>query len=109
VVVISAVPDLAGGLLAYCEGVCALDVLHTLCCRLVDGWRDEDMDVVGHDDEAMELEAAFLAMLEERCDEEFGVGCALEVAMLLEGRDGDRVGALRLADRGHGRKAYPRG
>ena len=43
------------------------------------------MNVIGHDDEAVELEAAFVAMLEEHCDEEFCVSCALEVAMLLEG------------------------
>lgn len=65
------------------------------------------MDVIGHDDEAVELEAALISMLEEDRDEEFGVGCALEVAMLLEGRDGDRVGALRLANRGHGGKHTP--
>jgi hypothetical protein len=40
-------------------------------------------------------------MIEERLDEEFGVGCALEVAMSLEGQYGDGVGALRLADCGH--------
>lgn len=65
--------------------------------------------MIWHDDEAVKLEAAFVAMLEESLDEEFGVGCALEMAMLLEGRDGDGVGALLLADGGHGRKAYPRG
>ena len=43
------------------------------------------MDVIGHDDEAVELEAAFVAMLEERLNEEFGVGCSLKVAVLLEG------------------------
>jgi hypothetical protein len=67
------------------------------------------VDVIGHDDEAVELETAFVSMLEERCDEEFGVGCALEVAVLLEGRDRDCVGALLLADCGHGKKAYPGG
>jgi hypothetical protein len=67
------------------------------------------MDVIGHDNEAVKLEAIFIAMLEERCDEEFGVGCALEVAMSLEGQDRDRVCALSLANCGHGEKAYPRG
>jgi hypothetical protein len=43
------------------------------------------MNVVWHDYESVELEAAFVAMMEERCDEEFGVGCALEVAVSLEG------------------------
>jgi hypothetical protein len=43
------------------------------------------VDVVWHDYEAVELETAFVAMLEERCDEEFSVGSALELTMLLEG------------------------
>jgi hypothetical protein len=67
------------------------------------------MDVVGHDDEAVELETVFVTMMEESCDEELGVGCALEVAMLLEGRDRDCVCILFLADCGHRKKAYPRG
>lgn len=41
--------------------------------------------MVGHDCEGVELETVFVAMLEEGCDEKFGVGCALEVAMSLEG------------------------
>jgi hypothetical protein len=41
---------------------------------LVFGRRDEDVRVVGHDYKAVELEAVFIAMLEECCDEEFGVG-----------------------------------
>lgn len=65
--------------------------------------------MVRHDDETVELEAALVAMLEEHCDEEFGVGCSLEVAMLLEGRDRDGVCVWLLADCGHGKKAYPRG
>jgi len=67
------------------------------------------MGVVWHDYEGVELEAFFIAMLEERGDEEFGVGGTLEVTMLLEGRDGDRVGALLLANCDHGKRAYPRG
>jgi hypothetical protein len=43
------------------------------------------MGVIGHDYETVELKTAFVTVLEERCDEEFGVSCALEVAMLLEG------------------------
>ena len=65
--------------------------------------------MVGHDYETVELEAVFVAMLEERCDEEFGVGCALEVATSLEGRGRDCVGVLFLADCGHRKKAYPEG
>ena len=65
--------------------------------------------MVGHDCEAVEFEGIFVAMLEERCDEEFGVGCALEVAMSLECQDRDGVRALLLADCGHREKAYLRG
>jgi hypothetical protein len=56
----------------------------------------------------VELEPAFVSMLEEHCDEEFGVGCALEVAMSLESQDRDGVCALLLADCGH-REKDPRG
>jgi hypothetical protein len=108
-VVVSTVPYLSRGLVANGEGVAALDVLDALCCGLIFSRSDERVRVVGHDDEAVELEAAFGLMLEEGLDEEFGVGRALEVAMLLEGRDGDGVGALFLADGGHGKKAYPKG
>jgi hypothetical protein len=57
----------------------------------------------------MELEAAFVTMLEECCDEKLCVGCALEVAMLLEGRDRDGVCALLLPDCGHEKKEYTPG
>jgi hypothetical protein len=67
------------------------------------------MGVVGHDCEAVELEAALLSIAEQSFDEEFGVGCALEVAMSLERQDRDCIGALLLADCGHREKAYPRG
>jgi hypothetical protein len=76
---------------------------------LVYRWRDEGVNVVGHNDEAVELETAFVSMLEERLDEEFGVGCTLEVAMLLEGRDGDGLCALLLADCGHDLREHTSG
>jgi hypothetical protein len=41
--------------------------------------------VIWHNDEAVELESALIAMLEEHSDEEFGIGRALEMAVLLEG------------------------
>jgi hypothetical protein len=108
-VVVSGVPDFSLGLLAYCKGVSALEVLDALCCRLVYAWRDKDVRVVGHDDEAVELEAVFCLMLEERLDEEFGVRCALEMAVSLEGQYGDGVGALLLTDGGHAEESIPQG
>jgi hypothetical protein len=88
-------------LTAGSEGVSTFDELDAFCCRLVNGRCNENVDVIGHDDEAVELEPVFGLMLEERLDEEFGVGCALEVAVSLECQYGDGVGALLLADCGH--------
>ena len=84
-----------------CEGVAAFDVLNALGCGLVLGGSDQNVDVVGHDDEAVELEAAFVAVLKECLDEAFGVGCDLEVPVPLEGCDGNGVGIQRLTDGGH--------
>ena len=42
------------------------------------------MNVVGHNNEGVELKSAFFTMLEECCNEQFGIGCSLEVTMLLE-------------------------
>ena len=64
---------------------------------------------IRHDGKSMKLEFAAIAITEERCDEEFGVRGALEVAMTLECRDRDCVGAYGLANRGHEKRAYPRG
>jgi hypothetical protein len=108
-VMIAGVPDFSGGLIADCEGIAAFDVLDGLCCGLVFGWSDEDVRVVGHDYEAVELETAFGLVLEECLDEELGVGCALEVAMSLEGQYGDGVGALLLTDGGHGLREHTPG
>ena len=84
VLVIAAVPDFSCALLTRCEGIAAFDVLNAFGGGFVYRRRDEDVRVVGHDDEAVELEAGFVAMLEESSDEEFGVGRSLEVAMLPE-------------------------
>ena len=67
------------------------------------------MDMVWHEHKGVELKAIFVAMLEESVDEEFAVGCVLEVAMLLEGRDCDGVCALLLADCGHVEESIPQG
>jgi hypothetical protein len=67
------------------------------------------MDVIGHNDETVQFKALSVPLLEEHCDEELCVGCALEVAMLLEGRDRDGVCALLLPDCSHGRESIPQG
>jgi hypothetical protein len=67
------------------------------------------MDMVWHDYEAVELEAAFVAMLQECLDKKFRVDCALEVTMSLEGQDCDSVCALLLADSGHAEESISQG
>jgi hypothetical protein len=62
--------------------VTAFDELDAACGGLVEGRGDEDVDVVGHDDEAVEQESLLVAIVEECCDKKFGVLCLLEMAML---------------------------
>ena len=109
VFMISGVPDLAGCLLTDGEGVATLDELNAAGGALVDSGSDQDVDVIGHYDEAVEFELSLLSVAQECGDEEVGVRCALEVTAALVGEYGDRVGALLLANRGHKERAYPRG
>jgi hypothetical protein len=85
VFVMAGVPDFAWGLFADGEGVAAFDELDTTSCCLVEGRSDEHVYMVGHYCKRVKLKAALVAISEESCDEEFGVGCFLEMAMLLEG------------------------
>lgn len=54
---------------------------------------DEQVDVVGHDDEGVEFVASFGAIVLERFDEEFGVASYLEEATTIVGSAGDEEGA----------------
>jgi hypothetical protein len=69
VFVVAAVPDCSGDGFAGGEGVSAFDVLNALRGGLIYGGSDEDVDMVGHDYEGVELEAVFIAVLEEGGDE----------------------------------------
>ena len=101
ILVMARVPDFSGRLFSGCEGVSALDELYAARGVLVDGGRDQDVDMVGHDGESMKLELAGVAVSEKRCDEELGVRGELKMAMTLVCRDPDRVGADALAEGGH--------
>jgi hypothetical protein len=90
-------------------GVATFHELNAFRCGLIDGRCNENVDVVGHDYEGMEQEATGVAVAEDCSYEKFGINRALEVAMLLECRDGYSVCFELLADRGHDRRAYPRG
>jgi hypothetical protein len=55
-----------------------------------DGLRSKQkVDVVGHDDERMELIVTFGSVVLEGCDEEFSVGGNLEKTASVEGCGGD--------------------
>jgi hypothetical protein len=53
VLVVAGVPDFSRGLPAGCEGVATLDELGAAGRALIDRRRDEDVDVVEHDGEAV--------------------------------------------------------
>jgi hypothetical protein len=66
------------------------------------------VDVVGHDDEDVELIFARVAVAEERGDEQFGDGGALEDAASLVGDRGECVGLGFESQAGVSRGLKPR-
>lgn len=54
---------------------------------------EEEVDVVGHDDEGVEFEEALVAVVLEGFDKEFGVGGESEEAAAVVGDGGDEEGA----------------
>ena len=70
---------------------------------------DEDVEMVGHNDESMEGETALVAIAKECGDHELCVCSALEDSFALVCEDGDGVGLELLADGSHDKRAYPRG
>ncbi len=102
VLMVAGVPDLAGRLLADGVGVAAFDELEASGGGLIDRGGDEEVDVVGHEDEGVEKEAALVSVAEEGGEEEVRVRGALEVAVALVNEDGDGVGGGLLAVGGHG-------
>ena len=109
VFVTTRVPDLAGELIANGKGIASFDELDAARGALVDGWRDEDVNVVRHDDESVEGKAALVAIAEESLNHQLGVRGALEQALTLMGEDSDGVGLRLLADRGHSEESIPQG
>jgi hypothetical protein len=71
-------------------GEAALDELH----GALEGevlWGEKEVDVVGHDDEGVEEVVAFVAVVLEGLEEEFGVGVDLEEASSVVGGTGDEI------------------
>ena len=109
VFVIAGVPDVAGELLPNREGKAAFDELKATRGACVNGRSDEDVDVIGHDDEAVKLETTLVAIAGKSLDHEFCVRRALEDAVALMGKDGDSVRVQLLTYRGHVEESIPQG
>lgn len=89
---IALLPYFAGEYFAGAEGESALDQLRATFDRHVRGGCEQDVDVVRHYDEGVELEFAGVAVAEESSDEEFGGFGALEETAALVGDSGEGVG-----------------
>lgn len=71
-------------------GEAAFDELHGALEGDVGGG-EEQVDVVGHDDEGMEAVVAFAPVVLEGVEEELGCGGVLEEAVAIVGRTGDEI------------------
>lgn len=103
---VSLLPDFSSVLLAHGEGVAAFDELGGLLDGF--GWREQDVDVIRHDDEAVQEEASLIAVAEDGCDKQFGVGGTLEDAAAVVTDGGKRIG-LRFEAHGWQKKTVSRG
>jgi hypothetical protein len=109
VFVIAGVPDFSGKLLANSEGVSAFYELKAGGGVLVLCRSDEDVEMVGHNDESVESEAALVAITKECGDHELCICGALEDSFALVREDGEGIGLELLADCSHDKRAYPEG
>jgi hypothetical protein len=82
---VALLPNFACKFFADCERKPALDELCASFDRLLRTGRQEDVDVVRHDDEGVQVKFARVAVAEERCDKEFGDCVALKDAATLMG------------------------
>ena len=86
----AALPD--GEFGGEAAGEAALDEVHDLRDGFVD-WGEEQVGVVGHDDEGVEFVCALGAVVLEGFEEELGVRGDLEEAAAVVGDGGDEEGA----------------
>ena len=90
--VVALLPDLSAYVFADGEEEAALDELGAAFDGHVRCGSEQDVDVIGHHDEGVELEFTGVAITEERGDEKLG-GCrSLEDASSLMGDGGECVG-----------------
>jgi hypothetical protein len=108
--VVAVLPDFSREVFANGEGKAALYQLDAAFDGVIVGGRDQDVNVVGHDDEAVESKAALSALARERVHYEVGVCGALKDATALMGDRSDGEGfRVECVRGGWDRKAYLRG
>jgi len=100
--VIAAFPYVYGAFQA--EGETAFQVLHGFFQGDILGWRQQKMDVVGHDDEGMDRHAVLCALVSHYGEEEFGGAVGLEDAASLCGDEGEEESPDFLRRERHERK-----
>jgi hypothetical protein len=83
------------------EGKSSLDELHGLFKRDVFSGRQEQVDVVGHDDVRVEFETALLTIVLKNAEEKFGVAFGLEEAAAIGGDGGREEGSDFLRGQRH--------
>lgn len=75
------------------EGETAFDVLQAFLERVLVGGRYKQMEVIQHDDEFVDLEAAFGTVIAQDVDQQQGVALDLEERTASPGDGGDEEGA----------------
>ena len=75
------------------KGKASFDELHGLLNGDVGSGCEEEMEMIGHEDEGVDLVAAFGAVVVEEAQKEVGVCVGLEEAAALGGNGGDEIGA----------------
>ena len=92
--VITILPDFTFAFVADGERETTFDELDAAFNALVGGGCQQSVQVIGHDDEAVELEAALFAVAEKGRHHEVGVGGALEdaVSLVRDRSDGEGLG-----------------
>ena len=94
--VVFLVDDLAVGIAGLPDFLLRREVVREASANVLHGFGkvfgcEEQVDVVGHDDEGVKFVVAFAAVVLERFEEEFGVACDLEEASAVVGAAGDEV------------------
>ena len=90
--VIAVLPNFSGEVVAHGEGEASFYQLNAAFDGVIVGGCDQDVNVIGHDDEAVELKATLFAVTRECVQHKVGVCGALKNATALMGDSSDGEG-----------------